>query len=440
LHDKDRDRDRDCDPRPPKDCDPDPEPSGKASLGNRVWIDADRDGIQDADEVGLAGAVVALWRDGVDTGLTATTDADGFYLFEGLAAGSYSIAVSALPETYVFTLQDAGGDDALDSDVDANGVSGPVTLGRCDADLSLDAGVYEMSVVIAPTLMDDDACTCWTETPVLDVLANDDPGLAIAGIDGMAVAAGASVTLASGALVTLNADGTLTYDGVDAWAGLAFGEMATETFTYTAVAADGGSAQATVSIDIHASNIKTIEDIEAIKPDTVEVLVNSVAGGGFVIDVLSPDAPRFEALGSADVYCVDFFGDVPDGFTVTAEVFLADEGNAALGAFVQNRENLDLVTWVLNQDFTAQGYTAAEVQNAIWNLTDDLFIGFEPGAVEIAEMARAEGEGFVAGEGDLVGLVLAPLQEVDDAGAELTNHQNLIYGVEYGAFADCLCM
>ncbi|MGG7565922.1 SdrD B-like domain-containing protein [Rhodovulum sp. DZ06] len=410
------------------------------SIGDRVWIDADFDGIQGADEAGLAGAVVTLWKNGVDSGLTAVTDADGYYLFDFLEAADYSIVVSALPENYVFTLQDAGADEAADSDVDAGGASGVIALAEGQDVTSLDAGVYDLTTMIdPPELLDDDACTCWTEAPTLSVLSNDEPGVTITAVEGIALTPGGAVTLASGATVTLNADGTLTYDGVDAWAGLEFGGMGVDVFTYTAANEYGMESTASVSMTVHATNIKTLEDVEAIKPDSVEVFV-TVQGDGFVVDVASPQNERFSATASTDIYCVDFFGDVPDGILVTAEVFLADANNAALGEFVQNWENLDLVNWILNQDFVSQGYTAQEVQQAIWNLTDDLFISFYPGASEIAAQARAEGEGFEAGEGDLVGLVLAPIEEVDANGVEITNHQNLIYGVEYESFSDCLCM
>jgi hypothetical protein len=51
-------------------------------VGNRIWADIDRDGIQDADEPGLAGVDVQLkWPDGTLLA-TTTTDADGnFYFF-----------------------------------------------------------------------------------------------------------------------------------------------------------------------------------------------------------------------------------------------------------------------------------------------------------------------------------------------------------------------
>ncbi len=56
------------------------------TIGDRVWIDADKNGIQDDGEVGLAGVTVKLTGDGIDE-KTATTDKNGSYKFEGLTNG-----------------------------------------------------------------------------------------------------------------------------------------------------------------------------------------------------------------------------------------------------------------------------------------------------------------------------------------------------------------
>jgi hypothetical protein len=51
-------------------------------IGNRIWIDTDRDGIQDADETPVAGVTVRLYAsDGVTLLGTAITDVKGTYYF-----------------------------------------------------------------------------------------------------------------------------------------------------------------------------------------------------------------------------------------------------------------------------------------------------------------------------------------------------------------------
>jgi hypothetical protein len=76
---------------------------GTASLGDRVWYDADNDGIQDANEPGLAGVTVTLVWAGPDNNfdlatdnltLTTTTGADGSYSFANLPSGNYRVSVT----------------------------------------------------------------------------------------------------------------------------------------------------------------------------------------------------------------------------------------------------------------------------------------------------------------------------------------------------------
>ena len=94
------------------------------SLGNFVWFDANKDGIQDADEVGVAGVTVTL--DGqLDMDLVVdadgnpvkpvTTDANGKYVFTNLLPSSYGVTFT-LPDGYSETVSQAGDDRAVDSD------------------------------------------------------------------------------------------------------------------------------------------------------------------------------------------------------------------------------------------------------------------------------------------------------------------------------------
>jgi hypothetical protein len=49
-------------------------------IGNRVWLDRNRNGVQDPDEPPISGVTVELWRNGVRIGV-AVTDAAGTYYF-----------------------------------------------------------------------------------------------------------------------------------------------------------------------------------------------------------------------------------------------------------------------------------------------------------------------------------------------------------------------
>ena len=117
-----------------------------ASLGNRVWLDANNNGVQDgAETTGVAGALVTLLDGATNTPvLSTTTDGDGFYTFTQLMTGSYAVQFD-LPPGYVRSPANneaAPSSDALDSDANqATGRTVPTTLDIGENDLSWDAGL-----------------------------------------------------------------------------------------------------------------------------------------------------------------------------------------------------------------------------------------------------------------------------------------------------------
>ena len=113
-----------------------------ASLGDTVWLDTNGNGIQDNGEQGVEGITVTLVNNLFQTVATTTTDSNGNYLFEDLLPGSYQVQF-AKPQDYIFTQQNKGDNDSLDSDVDGNGISHVVTLFGNDFDPTIDAGLVE---------------------------------------------------------------------------------------------------------------------------------------------------------------------------------------------------------------------------------------------------------------------------------------------------------
>ncbi|WP_137179461.1 SdrD B-like domain-containing protein [Roseomonas sp. AR75] len=112
-----------------------------AGLGDYVWEDKDRDGIQDDDEQAIAGVTVQLLDgDGNQVGET-TTNGVGYYEFVGLNPGDYSVRFLT-PSGYTPTLSNQGGDDAEDSDA-VGGVTQEVTLTSGEFNGTLDAGFYK---------------------------------------------------------------------------------------------------------------------------------------------------------------------------------------------------------------------------------------------------------------------------------------------------------
>ncbi len=69
-------------------------PPQLATIGDRVWVDANSNGIQEAAEVGLTGVPVVLYNSSNTQVAATTTGANGSYLFPNLVAGTYRVAVT----------------------------------------------------------------------------------------------------------------------------------------------------------------------------------------------------------------------------------------------------------------------------------------------------------------------------------------------------------
>ena len=130
-----------------------------AELGDRVWFDANKNGVQDAGEAGVAGVKVTLLdASGNAVGSPLVTDANGNYLFTNLKPGAYSVQFdkTSLPAGYAFTGQDQGGDDLRDSDASAiDGKTAQVLLASGDSNHSLDAGIVALPASLGDRVWHD---------------------------------------------------------------------------------------------------------------------------------------------------------------------------------------------------------------------------------------------------------------------------------------------
>ena len=113
-----------------------------ATLGDYVWVDANINGIQDGGEDGSSGMTIELYNSADSLLATTTTDADGLYAFFDLAPGNYYLKFVP-PAGDIFTLQDLGSDDTIDSDANlASGQTDPISLSLGEVNTSLDAGIW----------------------------------------------------------------------------------------------------------------------------------------------------------------------------------------------------------------------------------------------------------------------------------------------------------
>jgi len=122
-----------------------------ASIGDRLWVDTNGNGLQDSGETGLSGRTVTLISGGGDgllsttsdnTSSSTTTGSDGIYGFTNLTPGQYRVQFGDKPSGTVFTTADVGTNDAIDSDADQTGLSPVITLVSGQTNNTVDAGVY----------------------------------------------------------------------------------------------------------------------------------------------------------------------------------------------------------------------------------------------------------------------------------------------------------
>ena len=113
-----------------------------SSIGDRVWLDSNGDGIQSVGETGLEDVPVYLYDAAHSLIGTTATDSDGHYSFTGVEANAYYQIEFGELEEYGFTQQNVGSPD-MDSDADLFGATTLFWLGAGMMEQTKDAGMKE---------------------------------------------------------------------------------------------------------------------------------------------------------------------------------------------------------------------------------------------------------------------------------------------------------
>ena len=124
-----------------------------AGVGDFVWKDENRNGVQDESEPGVNGIMVILRNaetlEILDTVLTSRnpeTNSDGFYFFKNIPTGIYQV-IFIKDETFDFTIANAG-DPIIDSDANPlSGVSFTFLVEPGEFLESIDAGLIMYSYI-----------------------------------------------------------------------------------------------------------------------------------------------------------------------------------------------------------------------------------------------------------------------------------------------------
>jgi len=124
----------------------------QTAIGDFVWLDANRDGIQDPSETGIPNLQVFLYNsNNLTTPIASTlTDFSGKYLFNPLPAGEYVIGFAQPGTNFTATTANNSANDEIDSDIDEMTLQTPPQLiANGDEILTLDAGFIEYECTVA---------------------------------------------------------------------------------------------------------------------------------------------------------------------------------------------------------------------------------------------------------------------------------------------------
>lgn len=120
---------------------------GTGAIGDYLWDDANRNGLQDAFETGLSGRQVLLKNAaGTATLATTQTDSNGRYRFNYLGPGSYTLKFPGV-NLKVPTPALVGSNMEINSKPDSSSSTYLVTLAANQVNLTIDAGYKSMGIL-----------------------------------------------------------------------------------------------------------------------------------------------------------------------------------------------------------------------------------------------------------------------------------------------------
>jgi uncharacterized repeat protein (TIGR01451 family) len=313
-------------------------PADSAIVGDRVWSDADQDGVQDPGEPGIGGVTVNLVSAGPD-GVFGTADdvvedstataEDGSYLFTGVSAGEYVVVLDSSNFTAGGPLEGYSATTGPQSQ--GSGRSDPLTVDDSDVWVDADFGYFKAGL---GSIGDQ----VWLDA---DADGTYEPGNGEAGIEGVTV----------DLIIDINEDFAWDPDGVDDIAGTADDELIIATavtgadgaYLFTGLELDQGLGDAYYILTVSdtagvltnyglTSGLAGIDDESQTDPYPVELTPvateNLTADFGFNgpssvgqvlwIDSDGDGAKSDSELGIAGV-TVDLIGPGPDGLFGTAD-------------------------------------------------------------------------------------------------------------------------
>jgi uncharacterized repeat protein (TIGR01451 family) len=241
------------------------------SVGDFVWLDVNRDGLQSAGEPGISGVTVTLQDSGGNFVATTQTDANGYYAFPGLTPGQTYAVVFTPPKGAELTTQKAGSNDAIDSDAPASGkvtFTAPLTGANLTAPKSadlptIDAGLLQLNFTLTKSVTSQGPYYGGTNVTYKLVPHNDGP------VDALSGWSMTEVLPAGSTLVGLSGDGYTCYTN-----------LVCVSSTTLAAGADGNPIRVVVQIPADLigqfKNVAYVSPAETETPETNPLVVPTI--------------------------------------------------------------------------------------------------------------------------------------------------------------------
>ena len=145
-----------------------------ASIGDLVFFDTNGDGVQNNNESGLANVTVTLYNNSGVAIATTVSSASGFYRFNNLVPGTYSVGITQ-PSGTICSPKDATTDD-IDADLNINGAnirkSDPILVTANQQITNIDIGI-----MIMPLTSSSFGDLCWIDINKDGLQTTGEPGL-----------------------------------------------------------------------------------------------------------------------------------------------------------------------------------------------------------------------------------------------------------------------
>lgn len=134
-------------------------------LGDFVWYDNNNNGKQDTGELGVKNVRLELYKDGIFTGQTTTTDSTGKYYFTNLISGNYQVKILRISFPAKYTLSKKsnaiGVADSLDTDFDYTTGLSPVVVINTSNPLQTVNPTVDGGLIFKPEATISDPCKCF---------------------------------------------------------------------------------------------------------------------------------------------------------------------------------------------------------------------------------------------------------------------------------------